>query len=428
MCLALPFIFLRLLLRSIRVPSYRQRWPERLGIFSGSKLAKNGIWIHAVSVGEVVAAIPLIKSLQAKYPTMLLTVTTTTPTGSQRLKQSLQETVNHVFMPYDIPWAINSFIKKIQPSCLIIMETELWPNLLHVCKSVNIPVIIANGRISDKSLSGYHKIKGFVAQMLQQVTFVAAQSKLDAERFLLLGLTANKMQISGNLKFDVQVPELQQQLGKSLKANLGARQVLVAASTHAGEEEQIIAAFKYIKHKFPDCLLILVPRHPDRFNSVAKLLDENQLSYRRRTQNATVDLDTQVLLGDTMGELNIFYAAADLAFVGGSLIPIGGHNLLEPVALGVTTITGPFISNFQEITDKLRHAGAIRIVQDSNQLAELALVLLAQDSLRHEISLSGLAMIEQNRGAVLKVLNILSSYLSQESLQSELALRQAQLS
>jgi 3-deoxy-D-manno-octulosonic-acid transferase len=406
--LALPLIFLRLLLRSLRVPAYRQRWAERLGMFQDPAIVPQGLWLHAVSVGEVVAAVPLINALLAKFPHLPLTVTTTTPTGSQRLRQSLGAKVTHVYMPYDLPWAINGFLDKIKPSCLIIMETELWPNLLNVCQSHKIPVILVNGRLSDKSMRGYMRIHSFVSSMLQQVTFVAAQSEHDAARFRQLGLAADKLQVSGNLKYDVQVPILQQQLGKDLKGKMADRFIWVAASTHGGEEEQILTAFKTIQEKCPQCLLILVPRHPDRFNDVANLLERNSLEFVRRSQGTACSNSTAVLLGDTMGELNIFYAAADVAFVGGSLIPFGGHNLLEPAGLGVATVTGPHTTNFQEITKKLQEAGGLCIVQDADQLAVQLLEMFEQITLRFNIGAKGLAVVEQNRGAVSNVVGVVA--------------------
>lgn len=411
--MVLPFVFLRLLWRSFRLPANRQRWSERLGLFNLPDIKPQGLWIHAVSVGEVVAAVPLIKALQQKYPTLNLTVTTTTATGSQRLRQSLGNSVSHVYMPYDIPCAINSFLHRIQARCLIIMETELWPNLLHVCHTKNIPILVANGRLSDHSFKMYSKIKGFMSKMLQNVSCVAAQSQMDAERFRQLGLAEDKLQVSGNLKFEVNVSETQQKAGLDLKATLGQRLVWVVASTHAGEEEQIIAAFKIVKTHIPQCLLILVPRHPDRFNEVMKLLDKHEISYVCRSKGDVCAPDTEVLMGDTMGEMNIFYAAADLAFVGGSLVDMGGHNLLEPAALGVPSLTGPYFSNFKEITEKLLQAGGLCVVRDREQLAAKVIELLGlSDAARKEIGARGLAVIEQNRGAISKLMSVITTLLS----------------
>lgn len=407
--LALPLIFLRLYLRSIKVPSYRMRWLERLGIIKAT-IEPGGIWIHAVSVGEVVAAIPLINALQLSYPHMPITVTTTTPTGSQRLQQSIGDKVNHMYMPYDVAWALQDILHKIRPKVLLIMETELWPNLLYKCKQQEIPVIIVNARISDKSLRGYKRIKPFTARLLQQVTLVLAQSDQDGERFVELGLAPDKLEVVGNLKFDVEIPQQQQLLGMALKGKLNNRQVWVAASTHAGEEEQILTAFATIHAKWPDCLLILVPRHPNRFDDVANLIEKHGFSYVRRSTDHLCTPDTAVLLGDTMGELNIFYAAADLAFVGGSLVPIGGHNLLEPAAAGIAMMTGPHMNNFKEITDKLLENQAVFIVHNMKQITQQVEIWLSNTQLRGDVGARGLAVIVQNRGTTAKVIYKLAHY------------------
>ena len=410
--ITLPLVFLRLLWRSLRVPAYRQRWLERLGIFNFEHKTKNCIWVHAVSVGEVVAAIPVINALQARYPELSITVTTTTPTGSQRVMQSLGKTVTHVYLPYDLPWALNNFIRRVTPKILLILETELWPNLINSCHGKNIPIIIVNARLSAKSFAGYFKIKFLVSKILQQVTKVAAQSEADAERFKQLGIDKNKLQVIGNLKFDVQIPVAQQQAGKNLKLSLNNRLVWVAASTHAGEEEQIILAYKQVKTKFANCLLILIPRHPERFNEVAKLLEKNQLTYIKRSSGLSCSLDTAVLLGDTMGEMNIFYAAADVAFVGGSLVNLGGHNVLEPAALGVPIITGIHMSNFQEITNKLLAGKAICIINNYQELADKIIDWFINDESRKYIGAQGQAVIAQNRGALDRVTAELATFLS----------------
>lgn len=410
--LALPFIFLRLYIKSLKVPSYRSRWPERLGFFK-STAAQGGIWIHAVSVGEVVATLPLINALQAQYPQLVITVTTTTATGSQRLKQSVGAKINHMFMPYDLGWALQRVFTKIKPCLLIVMETELWPNLLYKAQQNNVPVVIVNARISDRSLHGYARIRFLTKTMLQQIAKVFAQSQHDAERFVTLGLVPNKLEITGNLKFDVQIPIAQLQLGMALKGSLHGRTVWIAASTHAGEETQVLQAFMKLRMAWPNLLLILVPRHPARFDEVAQLIEGQQLSYVRRSTAAPCNQETQVLLGDTMGELNVFYAAADIAFVGGSLIPIGGHNLLEPAAAGVATLSGPYLSNFQEITDKLLDCQALFIVQNVQDMCEQIDLWLHNPALCIATGVRGLDVVEQNRGATAKALLKLTSYFDQ---------------
>lgn len=400
MILALPLIFMRLLLRSRRFPAYRQRLLERLGVYLNFHPKKHGLWIHAVSVGEVVAALPLIKALQQKYVHLPITVTTTTPTGSQRVKQSLGNTVEHVYMPYDIPWALNNLIKKLQPSCLIIMETELWPNVLEQCVQHSIPVIIANGRISVRSFSGYMRFRWFIKNVLQQISFVAAQSQTDAMRFIQLGMPDAKVSVAGNLKFEVQKNDLQQQLGRELRATIPGRFVWVAASTHFNEEEQVLQAFEKIQQYIPECLLILIPRHPDRFDMVAQLLQKSNLSFITRSSGAICSSSTKVILGDTMGELTVFYAAADIAFVGGSLVPIGGHNLLEPAVLGTPTLTGPHMENFKDITKLLIDAGAVSMVHNSDELAQFVIKLLGQPELLQKMGDSASLVVAKNLGAV----------------------------
>lgn len=409
--IALPLIFLRLLWRSFRVPAYRQGWLQRLGIFNGPALKAQGVWIHAVSVGEVVAAIPLILALHAQDPELTVTVTTTTPTGAQRLKQSLGSKVTHLYLPYDLPWAILALLKHIQPQCLINMETELWPNVLNVCKIKNIPVLIVNARLSNRSIKGYLRIKWIVAKMLRQVAFVAAQSQLDADRFLQLGMQADRLQVTGNLKFDVQIPDQQILSGKQLKISLEQRVIWVAASTHSGEEEIILKIFAQLKDKFPQCLLILVPRHPDRFNQVAVLIEKYKLPYVRRSLNTACSSETSVLLGDTMGELNIFYAAADLAFVGGSLVNVGGHNLLEPATFALPIATGAYLSNFQDIADLLAQAGGVVVVNDPPQLTATVSAWLADPELRAMLGKNALQVVQQNKGATTKTMQIIASYL-----------------
>lgn len=406
--LALPWIFLRLIIRSLKLPAYRKRLLERLGIYTNFFPATNGIWIHAVSVGEVVAALPLIKALQQRSNPLPITVTTTTPTGSQRVLQSLDSTVFHVYLPYDIPWALKGLIKKLQPSCLIIMETELWPNLLHECSRQQIPVIIANGRISDRSFKGYLRFKWFIANILRQVTLVAAQSATDAARFVQLGLEPQKVQVAGNLKFEVQPNSIQQKQGITLKNSIAKRKIWVAASTHANEEEMVLQAYKKIKQQIPELLLILVPRHPDRFNTVANLLQQHNYNFvRHSSSNAIVDA-TEIILGDTMGELQMFYAAADIAFVGGSLVPVGGHNLLEPAMFGVPSITGPNTENFKDITKLLFDAGAIRIVPNVTELAPQIFRLLQQPELLKEMGQKARAVVLANNGAAATICQFLA--------------------
>lgn len=411
--LALPAILVRLWWRSLKLPAYRTRLLERFGVYTKFSPVANGILLHAVSVGELVAAVPLIKSLQKQYPDLPLTITTTTPTGSQRLRQIFGATVQHVYMPYDFPLALASLVKKVQPRCLIIIETELWPNLIATCYAKKIPVFIVNGRISERSFKNYSKFNWFTRAMLRMVSLVAAQSKLDASRFLELGLAKEKLYVTGNLKFDVQLNPSQEQLAIELKREFKTRLVLVAASTHAGEEDQILDAFKVIKTQYPQSLLILIPRHPDRFNDVAELLAAQQFKFVRRTDVQTYCPDIEVVLGDTMGELNIFYAAADVAFVGGSLINLGGHNLLEPAASGTPCLSGTCVTNFKDIADLLQQANALELVADADALAAMVIKLFGSPELRLAMGQRALDVVEKNRGAVVSIMGIIWPFLEQ---------------
>lgn len=407
MFLALPLIILRLFWKSINFKPYRHRVLERLALYKNFTVAPNGFLIHAVSVGEVVLADPLIKALQSKYPTKSITLTTITPAGSQQVQKKYAKDLVHTYLPYDLPWMVNRFMNKIAPSCVIVMETEIWPNLINACTKRKIPIIIANGRLSDNSIKRYVWIRFFMAKVLRQLTFVTAQAKIDADRFLRLGLPQNKLQITGNLKFDVQINERLNKLGVELKNSLRGRLVLVAASTHAGEEELILDAYAKIKIKFPNLLLILIPRHPDRFAGVAELLQSRKINFMRRTEQIPCTEETEIILGDTMGEMGLFYAAADVAFVGGSLVPIGGHNVLEPAVVGLPIISGKHYENFKDITNLLIEAKALTIAQNVEDLANEIISLLESPAVRSKRGASALQVVLKNRGAIQKLLNII---------------------
>lgn len=409
---ALPFIFLRLLWRSRKNADYRQRWAERLGLFMPPK-NPGGLWLHAVSVGESIAAITIIKEFQKQFPEVPVTVTTTTPTGSKEIGTKLNDRVFHVYFPYDLPWAVNAFLNRIRPTLVVIMETELWPNCLQVLKNRNIPVLIANGRLSPASMKGYGYIKAFTREMLAALTMVAAQSKMDGDRFLELGLPKTALNVIGNVKYDMLLPEGIEAKGQALREAWGvSRPVLIAASTHAGEEEQILKAFSLLQKRFKDLLLILVPRHRERFNLAADLLRAQGFLYVTRSSLETPTQDTAVFLGDTIGEMLLLYAASDIAFVGGSLVPVGGHNTLEPAMLGVASIVGPHVHNFIEITHKLKTAGALVQVQNSEMLAEAVSDWLVNSDKRLLAGQNGRQVVIENRGAVQKMLQLMAPYIA----------------
>ena len=406
--LLMPFVCLRLLWRGRRAPAYWQRWGERFA-FTLPKIAPNGIWIHAVSVGEFQAAQPLIKALLAQYPEFPILITTTTPTGSARVQATFAGQVSHVYLPYDLPMAMRRFVKAVQPRLLILMETELWVNLLHVCQQHEIPVILANARLSARSAAGYQRVVKLIRPALQSLHCIAVQTEEEAARFQELGAPADILKVIGSIKFDLEIsPELQQQ-GQLLRQQLGERLVWIAASTHAGEDEIILAAFQEICVKVPNLLLILVPRHPERFNAVATLCKQVDSQFKRRSLGEIANSKTAIYLGDTMGELMLLFAASDIAFIGGSLVPTGGHNLLEPAALGLPVIFGEHIFNFKEISQRLLAENAAVKVHNQPELAAQVLNYAQDAELRHETGARGRSFVEKNRGSLQKLLNLIAS-------------------
>lgn len=402
-------IFLRLLWRSLRQPGYRQRLPERLGFYPLQ--LKQCIWVHAVSMGETIAAIPLIKILQAHYPNLPLVVTTMTPTGAERVKQAFGDSVHHLYAPYDLPFAVQRFYKAINPVIGIIMETELWPNLLAIAHAKNVPMCLVNARLSAKSAAGYQRIPGLSREVLSHLTLIAAHGAVDAERFIALGANPERVVVTGNIKFDLELPPDLTARAHELRGALGDnRFIWIAASTHEGEEEQILAAHQALRKIAPNALLILVPRHPDRFDSIAKLAEQT-FSVARRSQKTAVSEETAVYLGDTMGELVLLYGAVDVAFVGGSLIQRGGHNILEAAAFAKPLMTGPHVFNFAEITALFVNAAALQQVSNSQSLAEWLIKLYQDPNLRLDMGERALAVMNANRGALTKQVALIETVL-----------------
>jgi 3-deoxy-D-manno-octulosonic-acid transferase len=398
--LLLPFILLRLLIKSRNSQGYRKRWRERFGWFSGPT-SKGGIWIHAVSVGETIAAVPLIKALQKQYPDTPFIITTMTPTGSERVKALFDNTVFHVYVPYDFPGAVKRFLRKTQPKLLILMETELWPNCLHYCAKQEVPILLANARLSERSYRGYSRIGGYVAKMMQQITFIAAQARPDANRFIALGAESNKVVVTGSMKFDLAIPADMVEQASALRHMLGLNRLIwIAASTHEGEEEQVLQAFRKIRQRALDSLLLLVPRHPERFNKVAALCEKEGYTVNRRSQHQPCAANTDVYLGDTMGELLLLFAVSDVAYMGGSLVPVGGHNMLEPAALGIPSVIGPYYFNFQTIVDLMQVAGGLKVIANSDELAENVIMWLNDPIARQQAGDNAKHMVDAHRGAV----------------------------
>lgn len=404
--LALPFIFMRLGWRSWRLPAYRKRWGERLGFYP-FKLEKC-LWVHAVSVGEAVAAIPLIKGLQVNYPHLPLLVTTMTPTGAARITKTFGESVIHAYIPYDLPDAMRRFMQAMHPLAVVIMETELWPNLLVACHQKRIPVCLVNARLSAKSARGYQRVAPLTREMLQYVNVIAAHGQADAERFVALGALKERVVVTGNLKFDLELPEKGADEILRLRECLGKeRFIWIAASTHEGEEEIILAAHQKLREKNPQALLILVPRHPDRFHAVTKMCEQSFVT-ARRSEGQLCQPETGVYMGDTMGELLLMYGAADVTFVGGSLIPRGGHNMLEPGALAKPVLTGVHLFNFAEISELFVSARALTTVINADALAAELMRLMNNPGEREAMGRRAKQVVDENRGALAKQLALIN--------------------
>ena len=400
--LILPLALLRLYWRGRHDAGHRRRWRERLGFFP--PLPSGCLWVHAVSLGETRAALPLIRALLERYPDLPLLVTTTTLTGSRQVREALGERVLHVYAPYDLPGAVRRFLRQTRPRLAVIMETELWPNLLRQCAVAGIPTMIANARLSERSARGYARIRRLTASMLRDVTLISAQAEADADRFRALG--APRVAVTGNLKYDLSLPDDLPERGWQLRRELlgEERRVWIAASTHAGEDEPILAALALLRPRWPELLLLLVPRHPERFDGVAALCRQQGCKLVRRSEQRACAPDTAVFLGDTMGELLLFYAAADLAFVGGSLVDTGGHNVLEPALLGLPVLFGPHMFNFTEASQRLLEAEAAWQVTDAAALATTVDRLLADPELRRTVGQRGRAVVERHRGALAALL------------------------
>lgn len=411
--LLLPLIILRLGWLIFRNPDYRIRWSERFGVVPWRETGPRLIWIHAVSVGEVQAAVPLINRLLDTYHDDRLLVTTMTPTGAHTVQQRFGSAVLHRYMPYDLPFAVKRFIKRLQPAILIVMETEIWPNLFRHCRRQGIPVLLVNARVSARSAAGYARFPTLIQSTLTDVSLVAAQGEADAERLRALGADPGKTVVIGNLKFDIRIPHSVNEQAQVLRRMLSVnRPIWIAASTHEGEEKLVLDAFESVLSSHPDCLLLLAPRHPERFERVAELCRRSRFSLVRHSHQKPVDANTRIYLVDTLGDLPVCYAAADIAFVGGSLMPVGGHNMLEPASLGLPIITGPHFFNCLEIADILRNGGAAWVVEDAQQLAERVVALIDDPNLRYKAGECGRAVVARNCGGVDELMGLLDGYLA----------------
>lgn len=387
---------------------------ERLG-YTPSLPIKPVIWLHAASVGEVIAATPLIDRLLQQYDQHLLVVTTMTATGARQARKALKGKGIQLMIPLDLPWFANRFLDGIKPEVAIIMETEIWPNLIHGCHQREIPIVFANGRLSEKSMESYLKFKETTEEVMADIYAVAAKSPEDARRFIELGTPAAKVTVTGSIKFDITPDPGLTEEGEQLKEALfGERPVWVAGSTHAGEDERLLEAHKLLLEEHSDAVLILAPRHPQRFDDVASLIESQELSYKRRSRDDAFEESDQVLLADTMGELMLMYATSDIAFVAGSLMPIGGHNLLEPAALGKPVLSGGHLFNFADVAETFDQNNALIRCSDPADIFAQLRPLVELPDLRLELGEKALAVVKSNRGALDKQFTMIEQAIKQK--------------
>jgi 3-deoxy-D-manno-octulosonic-acid transferase len=397
------------LLRAVRDPAYRAGFAERFG-FGPARGAGAAIWLHAVSLGEVVAAGPLVRALRERHPRQDFVITTATPTGRAKARSAFGDDVDVRYLPYDTPGAVARFLDRVHPRLGVIMETELWPNLFEACARRGIPLVLASARLSARSVVRYRRGGALFRGLFGPGVAIAAQTEADAGRFRRIGADPARTRVLGNVKFDLEVDPTLPARASALRAgDLGARPTWVAGSTHAGEERPVLEAHRDLLRSVPDALLILAPRHPQRFDAVVSLLQGGGWRFARRSEGGRVPPQIPVLLLDTIGELPTYYAAADVAFVGGSLVPIGGHNLLEPAAVGVPVLTGPSIDNAREAAALLTAAGAVRIVADAAELGVQVARWLADPAERARIGAIGRRTVAMQRGSVARLVDWLDS-------------------
>ncbi|WP_158132983.1 lipid IV(A) 3-deoxy-D-manno-octulosonic acid transferase [Vibrio navarrensis] len=409
LALAAPLLLFGLYRSKANKPKFGARWKEHFGITPKLDGQTRPLWIHAVSVGESLAAIPLIKAIKAQTPEQRIVVTTTTSTGAEQIAK-LGNLVEHRYMPIDFAFAVRGFLKAVNPAKMLIIETELWPNTLATVHKANIPIIVVNARLSEKSQQNYAKVQPLFNLIHPCLSKVLCQSQADADRFAKLGVATEKLCVTGSIKFDIHISDEIKCKGAELRAQLGQdRPIWIAASTHKGEDEQVLAAHRQVLESHSNALLILVPRHPERFDSVFELCQAQGFETIRRTQQQDVTDSTQVYLGDTMGEMLILLGAADVCFMGGSLIgdKVGGHNVLEPAALGVPVIIGPSYYNFTEIIDKLMAQKAIMIGDDKTQISTYVLQLLSEPQVRKRLAWNAYTFLQASMGCTHKIINSL---------------------
>ena len=415
--LLLPYALWNLLWRGFRYRPYWNRWPERFGFVEPSA-GQRIIWIHAVSVGEVRSAAALIVALDERYPEHRIHVTTMTPTGSEQVRELFGERVGHSYVPYDLPDAVHRFLDRIRPELAVIAETEFWPNIFAACRQRGIPLFLVNVRVSQASLRGYLRVPRAIRAMLSAADLICPQTEIDADRLRALDAPAERIFVTGNLKFDVELPQSLLQEGAAVRQQWGRhRPVWIAASTHPGEETQVLEAFARLREQHPSLLLAIVPRHPERFEGVARLCERRGYDVVLRSlTNRELDAEVDIVVGDTMGELQRLYAASDVAFVGGSLVRHGGQNILEACAVRVPVVFGPHMFHFEEISALALERGAAKQVRDVAGLAEAVGRFLDEPELRRAAGEAAHSLMEDNHGALQRTLRLMDETLERTGL------------
>jgi 3-deoxy-D-manno-octulosonic-acid transferase len=397
--------------KSIWQPDYRGRLAQRLAFIEPQPIP-GSLWLHAVSVGEVQAAAGLIRALRLRFPDVPVVVSTVTPTGAQRARALFGDSVRHCYLPFDLPGAVNRFLDRIRPCVAIILETEIWPTLYDALGRRRIPLVIASARLSIRSVDRYRRLTSLFRETLSHGVLIGAQTPADAERFLAIGAAPERVEVTGNVKFDIEIPAATVAAGRDFRARCAAeRPTWIAGSTHEGEEEAVLEAHSAVCAAHASALLILVPRHPQRFEAVRVLLRRRGTRFSQRSAGAEPRESDTVYLVDTLGELQMFYAASDVAFVGGSLVPVGGHNLLEPAVLGMPVLSGPHTQNAQDVADLLEQCGALRLVTDPDELAEQVTDWFDHPELARRDGARGLEAVAQSRGAVERLVAMIAPLL-----------------
>jgi 3-deoxy-D-manno-octulosonic-acid transferase len=406
-----PIIVSRLFWRSLQNPVHRDRLSERYGFVSN--IPTGCIWIHAVSVGETIASEGMVKKLLQQYPMLPLLITSTTTTGRAQVKKSFGDSVYRAYVPYDLPGSVARFIATVKPIQCIIMETELWPNIINGCAICNVPMVIANARLSERSARGYQRFAAITKPMLQKISCVAVQTEIEKQRFTNLGLAPERIDVCGSIKFDISLTDKVTHQAAQWRDQwqLLNRPVWIAASTHKGEDEILLQAHQVLLQKFDNALLVIVPRHPERFESVYTLCHSAGLVTARRSSDEAVEGSCQVLLADTMGELMALFGTAKVAFIGGSLVTSGGHNMLEAAVWGLPILSGSSVFNFAEIAAGLISAGAMKTTNDAMEISAQLLTLFSDANYAQQMGDAAAEMQDSNRGALAKLLTIVSRQL-----------------